>query len=191
MTKFSSASKVYSRCALSLDSVSMPDVPVTGRFVIILLDILRLRSAPQDVPPGWPLAAALSIAYVAQGFFADRILGDSDGTARNLLAIGFQFAAIAVLLNLRNLHSRLPQTITALSGTGFLLGLLSLLIISRLDPGKPQPDLALAYLALFGWSLAVDAHIYRHALSITMGIAVLLAVLIFAANFMLLNAVFG
>lgn len=169
----------------------MPEVPVTGRLVITVLDMLRLRSGPQDVPPGWPIAAALSLAYVAQGFIADRILGDSDGAARSLLAIGFQFAAIAVLLNLRNLHSRLPQTISALAGTGFFLGLLSLLILSRLDPGKPQPDLALAYLALFGWSLAVDAHIYRNALSIKMGIAVLLAVVIFAANFMLLNAVFG
>jgi len=39
--------------------------------------------------------------------------------------------------------------------------------------------------------LAVDAHIYRHALSIKMSLGVLLAVLIFAANFMVLNAVFG
>jgi hypothetical protein len=55
----------------------------------------------------------------------------------------------------------------------------------------PQPDIAVLYLGLFGWSLAVDAHIYRHALSIKMGIGVLLAVLIFAANLILLRTVFG
>jgi hypothetical protein len=60
-----------------------------------------------------------------------------------------------------------------------------------IHPAKSQPDLAILYLGLFGWSLAVDAHIYRHALSIKMGNGVLLAVLIFAANFMLLKAVFG
>jgi hypothetical protein len=44
---------------------------------------------------------------------------------------------------------------------------------------------------LFVWSLAVDAHIYRHALSIKMSFGVLVAVLIFGANFIILKAVFG
>jgi hypothetical protein len=164
---------------------------VTSRFILALLDMLRLRSGPQFMPEGWLLAAALSFAYIAQGFFADQMLGESDGAPRSLLAIGVQFSMVAVLLNIRNFKMRLPQTLTALAGTGFIFGLLSLLILTRIDPGKPQPDLALLYLGLFGWSLAVDANIYRHALSIKMGIGVLLAVLIFAANFMLLRAVFG
>jgi hypothetical protein len=164
---------------------------MTGRLVLALLDMMRLRSGPQDVPSGWPLTAALSIAYIAQGFFADRVLGEPDGAPRSLLAIGVQFSVVAVLLNLRNFQSRLPQTLIALAGTGFIFGLLALAILSRIDPAKSQPDLAILYLGLFGWSLAVDAHIYRHALSIKMGNGVLLAVLIFAANFMLLKAVFG
>jgi hypothetical protein len=162
-----------------------------GRFVLILLDMLRLRAAPQDVPPGWLVAGTLTAAYIAQGFIADQILGESDGAPRSLLAIGVQFLAVALLLTARNFQARLPQTLTALAGTGFIFGLMSLLILARVDPGKPQPDLALFYLILFGWSLVVDAHIYRHALSIKLNIGVLLAVLIFAANFMLLNAVFG
>jgi hypothetical protein len=108
-----------------------------------------------------------------------------------LLAVAVQFAVITLLLKAKDFQARLPQTLTALAGTGFIFGLLSLLILTRVDPGRPQPDLALFYLILFGWSLVVDAHIYRHALSIKMNIGVLLAVLIFAANFMLLNAVFG
>jgi len=164
---------------------------MTSRFILALLDMLRLRSGPQFMPEGWLVAGALCFAYIAQGFFADQILGESDGAPRSLLAIGVQFSIVAVMLNIRNFQMRLPQTLTALAGTGFFFGLLSLLILTRIDPGKPQPDLALLYLGLFGWSLAVDAHIYRHALSIKMGIGVLLAVLIFAANFMLLRAVFG
>jgi hypothetical protein len=165
--------------------------PVTGRFILTLLDMLRLRSGPQDMPAGWLSAVVLSLAYIAQGFFADQALGEADGTPRSLLAIGVQFSLIALLLNFRNLQARLPQVLTALAGTGFIFGLLALLILTRIDPGKPQPDLAVLYLGLFGWSLAVDAHIYRHALSIKMGIGVLLAVLIFAANFVLLRTVFG
>ena len=163
---------------------------MTGRFILTLLDMLRLRSGPQDMPAAG-CSPGLSLAYIAQGFFADQILGDPDGAPRSLLAIGVQFGLVAFLLNLRNFQARLPQTLTALAGTGFIFGLLSLLILTRIDPGKAQPDLALFYLGLFGWSLAVDAHIYRHALSIKMGIGVLLAVLIFAVNFMLLRTVFG
>ncbi len=162
-----------------------------GRLLLTLLDMLRLRAAPQDVPPGWLLASTLTLAYVAQGFVSDEIIGAADGAPRSLLAIGFQYAVVAVLLRARNFSLRLPQTLTALSGTGFIFGLFALLILARVDPDQPQPDLALFYLVIFGWSLAVDAHIYRHALSIKMNIAVLLAVLIFAANFILLNAVFG
>ena len=164
---------------------------MTSRFILSLLDMLRLRSGPQDMPGGWLLTSALSFAYITQGFFADQILGETDGAPRSLLAIGVQFGLVAFLLSLRNFQARLPQTLTALAGTGFFFGLLSLLILTRIDPGKAQPDLALLYLGLFGWSLVVDANIYRHALSIKMGIGVLLAVLIFAVNFMLLRAVFG
>jgi hypothetical protein len=164
---------------------------VTGQFILALMDMLRLRSGPQNMPGGWLFATALSFAYISQGFMADRILGETDGTPRSLLAIGVQFSLVALLLKSRNFQSRLPQTLSALAGTGFIFGLMSLLILTRIDPGKPQPDLAFLYLGLFGWSLAVDAHIYRHAWSIKMGIGVLLAVLIFAANFMLLRATFG
>jgi len=164
---------------------------VIGRFVLVLLDMLRLRAAPQDVPPGWLFAATLTLAYVAQGFIADQILGDSEGAPRSLLAITVQFVVVAMLLSVRGFRERLPQTLTALAGTGFIFGLLSLLILSRVDPDRAQPDLALFYLILFGWSLVVDAHIYRHALSIKLNIGILLAVLIFAANYMLLSAVFG
>ena len=164
---------------------------MTSRFILALLDLLRLRSGPQYMPEGWLLATTLSFAYIAQGFIADRVLGETGGAPRSLLAIGVQFSIVAVLLNIRNFQMRLPQTLTALAGTGFIFGLLSLLILVQLDSGKPPPEFALLYLGLFCWSLAVDAHIYRHALSIKMGIGVLLAVLIFAANFMLLRTVFG
>jgi hypothetical protein len=162
-----------------------------GRFILSLLDMLRLRSGPQDLPGGWLIAAILALAYIGQGFIADRVIDNPDAAPRTLLAISVQFGIVALLLNLRSYQARIPQTLSALSGTGFIFGMLSLLILARVDPGKPQPDLALLYLVLFGWSLAVDAHIYRHALSVKFGIGALLAVLIFAANFILLKTLFG
>jgi len=158
---------------------------------LILLSMMRLRSGPQEMPAGWPLAAALVAAYVAQGFFADQSLGDPGDAPRSLLAITVQFGVITALLNFRKLSLRVPQTVGALAGTGFIFGLLALVILAQVEPDKSQPNLAFLYLGLFAWSLAVDAHIYRHALSIKMSIGVLLAVLIFAVNFVLLKAVFG
>ena len=78
-----------------------------------------------------------------------------------------------------------------MAGTGLLFGLLSLAVLSRIDPASPQPNLAAIYLLLFVWSLLVDGHIYRHALSIKLGGGVLIAVLIFAANLVLLRALFA
>lgn len=162
-----------------------------GHPLLKLLDILRLRAGPQDLPPGWAVATVMVLAYVGQGFIADRALGETEAVPRSLLAIAVQLAAVAGLLRWRQHPERMPQTVSALAGTGFIVGLISVVLLLQADPEQPQPGLALAYLALFVWSLAIDAHIYRHALSITMSRGALIAVLIFAANFVLLKAVFG
>jgi hypothetical protein len=156
-----------------------------------LFDILRLRSGPQDLPAGAGLSMLLAAAWFTQGVLTDRALDGPDSTPRSLLAIAVQLGAIMLLLNLRGLSARVPQTISALAGTGFMLGLVAFLLLTGIDPTRPQPGLALAYLGLFLWSLAVDGHIYRHAMSIKMSMGVLLAVLIFAANFAITKAVFG
>ena len=156
-----------------------------------LFDILRLRSGPQDLPPGSGLAVILSVAWLGQGLLTDQILDEAESAPRSLFAVLVQFGIVFALLKLRNRTARIPQTISALAGTGFIFGLLALLLVLQLDPQQPNPGLALAYLGLFIWSLVVDGHIYRHALSIKMSLGVLVAVLIFGANYTLMRAVFG
>jgi hypothetical protein len=152
--------------------------------------MLRLKSGPQDLPGGWPIAVALSIAYIAEGFLADQILGEPETAARSLMAISAQFLMVAALLNLRGKSARLPQTLSALAGVGLIFGLMSIVLISQAVPGQDQPTLALIWFGVFLWSLVVDAHIYRQTLSITMSLGVLVAVVIFACNFFLIQAVF-
>lgn len=161
-----------------------------GYILNRLMDMLRLRSGPQDMPFGWALAIILTFAYIVEGFVADYMTGDPSTAPRSLLAISVQFLITAVLLTSRGKGSRLPQTISALSGVGLLFGLASILLLSLADPAKNQPGLALIWFGVFLWSLAVDAHIYRRALSITMSSGVLIAVLIFAVNFTLIQALF-
>jgi hypothetical protein len=161
-----------------------------GTVLVRLTDMLRLRSGPEDLPTGWNLAILLGFAYVAQGFFADQILGETDTAPRSLLAISLQFLAIGVLLNFRRQADRIPQTLSALAGVGLIFGVFSIILIHQANPNEDQPRLALVWFAVFLWSLAVDAHIYRRALSSTLSLGILVAVLIFAGNFILIQAIF-
>ena len=98
------------------------------------------------------------------------------------MAVGIQFFIVAGLLRWRGLSIRLPQTLSALAGTGFCFGLVSIALISQADPNRNQPILALVWFSVFLWSLVVEAHIYRHALSIAMSMALLLAVTVFGVT---------
>lgn len=156
-----------------------------------VLDMMRLRSGPQDLPASRGLTIILAGAYISQGFIAGGVLGEPDAAPRTILAIVVQFGVISALLNFKNLPYRIHQTISALAATGFLFGMASIAILSQLQPGEPRPDVAMVYLVLFIWSLLVDAHIYRHALSVKMSMGVLISVSIFAANLVLLQVIFG
>ena len=162
-----------------------------SRLFLRLLDIMRLRSGPQDLPAGWGLTIVLTLAYLAEGFIADQVLNESDSAPRSLVAITIQYLATSALLTFRDMGSRLPQTLTALAGTGAIFGALSIVLVMQATPGATQPALALVWFGAFLWSLAVDAHIYRRALSFTMSLGVLVAVLIFALNFIVIETVFS
>jgi len=162
-----------------------------SRLFLRLLDIMRLRSGPQDLPAGWGLTIVLTLAYLAEGFIADQVLNESDSAPRSLVAITIQYLATSALLTFRDMGSRLPQTLSALAGTGAIFGALSIVLVMQATPGATQPALALVWFGAFLWSLAVDAHIYRRALSFTMSLGVLVAVLIFALNFIVIETVFS
>ena len=157
----------------------------------VFLVLMRLSSGPQDVRGCRGLLFVLAVFYVLQGFLTGELINEPDAAPRTFLAITVQFAVITVLLRVKNLGARVQQTLTAMAGTGILFGLVSTPLLLQFEPDTDQPGLALAYLGLFAWSLAVDGHIYRHALSIKMNMGVLTAVLIFALNFVLLKSMFG
>jgi hypothetical protein len=162
-----------------------------SHLLLRLLDVMRLRAGPQDMPPGWQVAIVMSVLYLSEGFVSDRVLDESGSAPRGLLAVSVQFLVTFALLRWRHLAFRLPQTLTALAGTGLLFGALSIVLAMQAQPGAAQPGLALIWFGTFFWSLAVDAHIYRHALSMTMSLGVLVAVIIFAINFVLIETMFA
>jgi hypothetical protein len=154
-----------------------------------LLRIVVLRSGPHDLPAGWSTAALMVLVYVALGMLADSMM-QLDSSLRSLCSIGLQIFAITVLLRLLGYAERLPQTISAAAGTGCVFGLISIVLLAQSSGGELPAGMATLWLGLFIWSLVVDAHIYRSALSITMSLGMLLAVVLFAVNFIVIDALF-
>ncbi len=152
--------------------------------------ILRLRSGPQDLPDSWATTVVIVGLYLAMSMFSVQQLGDGDSAAVGLAITAMQFAAIAVMLHLRKHPERLGQTLSALAGTGFVLGTFSYIFLVQADPDRQQPLLLLSWFSIFFWSLVVDAHIYRHALSITMPQGMLISVLLLAASYVLVEFAF-
>jgi hypothetical protein len=156
----------------------------------IFAGLLRLRAGPQDLPYSWTLTAFVLAIYLAEGMYTGYLLDDGNASLKSLAISALQFFAVTVMVYLRSYPERLAQTLCALAGTGFILGLLAFLFAMQADPDRNQPLLALVWLAIFAWSLAVDANIYRHALSVTMPQGVLVAVLLLAASYLLIEAAF-
>lgn len=155
-----------------------------------LLRMIALRSGPQDLPKGWNTAALMVLLYVALGMLADSMLTLGTSSVRSLMSIALQIGAISLLLRFSSHLERLPQTITAVAGTGCLFGLVSILLLAQSAGGTLPQGIAILWLVLFVWSLVVDAHIYRSALSTTMSVGVLIAVMLFALNFIVIDALF-
>ena len=161
-----------------------------GGLLGTLVNLLRLRAGPQDLPASWLLTGAALLVYLGQAMVTSQNLGGEEEAARSAIATVIQFTAVAVLLRLRGHPERLQQTLLALAATGIVLGLLAYLFLVQADPGVNQPMLALFWFAIFGWSLAIDANILRHALSVSMSTGVLIAVVLLAATYMVLEFVF-
>ena len=156
-----------------------------------LFDLIRLRGGPQDLPAGWLLTAITLVLVLIPGLISSRILDEPDGLPRSLVAIGIQALVAGLLLQFRGMGARIPQTLSALCGTGFMFGLMIVVLLLGLKPEGPSLMQVLIYWTVFFWSLTVDASIYRHALSIRIQTGALVAVLVFAGNFILLRALFG
>lgn len=86
-----------------------------------------------------------------------------------------------LLLAARGTGNRIWQTLAAMAGTAALLTavFMAAYVISGSSPGELNPMLALPWLGLLLWSLGIDAHIFKHALSVSFAIGLLVASALF------------
>lgn len=142
--------------------------------------LLQLRAGPQDLPASDIVFLGSITAAVAASLLAVRALFPLDlALARIGLDLLLQAAFVVGALHWRGHPARFRQTYAALCGTGALLVLLIWPLVDILrDRGPGETLSGLAVIGLFGvyaWSVAVIAHILRHALDLRMPPAVLLA----------------
>jgi len=146
------------------------------------LNICLLRTAPQDLPPsGFLLGLTLS-CYIGVSFL---VALQSYGFLPALLAAALDTGLLAIftlgLLYLQDKTARINQTMSALAGSGTVLGLFALPLVFFLEPGQAAEQIPLLvpvfWLCLFFWSLVVVAHIMRHALSTSFAMGLAISVL--------------
>ena len=88
---------------------------------------------------------------------------------------------IQSLLLLLQRNARILQTLTAMAGSGCLLGLIALPLVLWGQPSEAEEQvsglLLYAWLLLLVWNLLVAGHILRHALSTSLAIGIGVALL--------------
>jgi len=148
------------------------------------VDICLLKRNPQDLPTSGLLLGITLAAYGLSGVLVSATMLPT-GTA---LLAGLADTALlsfltASLLYLQRLQARVPQTLTALAGTGAILGVVALPLTNWAQSARQSgtdamlPELII--LLLLGWSLTVAAHILRHALSTSFPVGLILAIVFF------------
>lgn len=159
-------------------------------ILVNLAKILRLRSGPQDLPASWTLTIFLLTVYIVQNLVTGQQLDDEDAAAKSLISVCLQIGALTGLLYWRNHLERFAQTMSALAAAGVFFNFVTWGLLSLSDPTVNQPILAIVWFGVFIWSLFVDAHIYRHSLSVQFSTGMLVTVLLLAASYVLIEVWF-
>ncbi|MEN8260748.1 MAG: hypothetical protein ABFS02_09220 [Pseudomonadota bacterium] len=156
----------------------------------LFFDICLLRKGPQDLPVSRFLFYLTLIFYVATGFLllmaAGWMMAATQIAAEFVLTGAFTYG----ILTFDRKKTRFVQTFTALLGTDAFIGLCAVPFSGAVsDPAKIGPaDLLMSGLML--WHLVVTGHIFRHALSRSLGYGLGAALALIFVTYMIMNVLF-
>jgi len=146
------------------------------------LDICLLRKGPQDLPKSTELLVLCLFMYtlidvlltVQSRPFADALMV-------SFVDVGFLLLVTFLILKQHKHLERWHQTMTALFGTGVILGIFIFPLVfggfQNQYEAWLQQIIVLLFLIMVIWNVAVLAHIVRHAISTTTGIGIMIAIL--------------
>lgn len=158
-------------------------------------DICRLRAGPQALPSGRNLLISVVIAGIFIDSFASSILIPKLSGFEIITTVAIfnvvLLAAVYLLLNVIGYKQRAMQTLTAIAGSGLFISLVLLPGLITVDFAEQETkSFALFILIDNIWRIAVNAHIFRHALSVSLLMAMIISVSylllgVLAADFLL------
>ena len=166
-------------------------------LIKFFVELCLLRRPPQDLPASEMLLGLALMADLAVGVLVGITAGLSwltsllQGVAEILLMLVALYAALTQL----KLRARFMQAATALLGSGTVLGLVAIPLLTLNPTGHQESDLAalgaFLLLGLVIWGILVTGHILRHTLSITLGQGAAIAVAFQIVAVTLVTSLFG
>lgn len=159
------------------------------------LQICLLRQGPQDLPSSGILLGIALVAHTVMAILLSNIsLSVISAFFAGLLDTILLVALTGTLLYVQRRSARIAQTVTALAGTGAIITFVALPISGMLHSAEQSAGEGgfglLLLLILTGWSLAVAAHIFRHALSVPYFVGLVLAVVFYGISISVFRALF-
>jgi len=143
--------------------------------------ICLFRAGPADLPASHWFMKLVCLIYFCVGTLVSCV--DYDWQVSLISSFADTMLMVLVcwsLLSLRGLTDRFNQTLTAMAGTGSLLGIIGLPVFVLFRQVEQQGQLTslvlLLVLVIVFWSLFVTAHIFRNALNVKPGTAAILTV---------------
>ena len=144
----------------------------------IFWNICRLKSNPQDLPKGrYLLIAVIFAGIIVDSFSSSILIPKLTGLEIINIVIIYNIlllSAVYFLLKLLGYTERAVQTLTAIAGSGLFISLVLLPALLTLNSAVKS----FAFLILIDniWRIVVNAHIFRHSLSIGLLMAMILSV---------------
>lgn len=158
-------------------------------------NVCLLRKAPQDLPKSSVLLTLCLILYAILDVILTlqtRIF--TDALLVSLMDVGFLMTVTYLILRQHRHPERWNQTMTAMFGSGLILGIFIFPVVYIGVQNQVQSWLQQIILVLFLvmviWNIAVLAHILRHAISASMGIGVMIAILYIWMSSLLITMIF-
>ncbi|MGJ8668547.1 MAG: hypothetical protein ACSHXK_03565 [Oceanococcus sp.] len=158
-----------------------------------LTQLMLLKAGPQDLPSSTSLLQVSAGLFFLSAFARMMLVSDyAAALTQSLMSMAILAVFVRSLLNWRKTPERFNQTLSALFLAGTAIGALLLFPLNTLKPLltaltenpeiSPQqldvPAIAMyAWAGLSIWGLMISAHIFRHALGLTLGLGVCVSLL--------------
>ncbi|MCH8846871.1 MAG: hypothetical protein IIC11_09085 [Proteobacteria bacterium] len=159
------------------------------------LDICLLRKGPQDLPKSSVLLYLSLILYmVFDVLLTVQARPFEDALLVSFIDVGFLLGVIFFILKQHHYLDRWVQTITALCGTGVILGIFIFPLVyggaqNQYETWLQQIIILLFFIMVI-WNIAVLAHIVRNAISTSLGIGIAIAILYIWMSSLLISMLF-